>query len=87
VRDPEAAGPGGFVTGWLRPLHSGDGLGLVWRILVFLSGFLPALFAITGVSMWLLKRRNRRQAAQWVTAALAAAAAVTPQTPDARAAE
>ena len=30
---------------------------------MFLSGLLPTLFAITGFSMWMLKRRSRRTAA------------------------
>jgi hypothetical protein len=45
---------------WLRVLHYGRGLGEVWRILVFFSGFLPLLFAITGFRMWQLKRAQRR---------------------------
>jgi uncharacterized iron-regulated membrane protein len=36
-------------------------LGHIWRALVFLSGLLPLLFAITGVSMWWLKRARRRE--------------------------
>jgi len=46
---------------WLRVLHYGNGLGVVWRALVFFAGFLPLLFAITGVRMWWLKRAQRRQ--------------------------
>jgi uncharacterized iron-regulated membrane protein len=45
---------------WLRVMHYGQGLGEVWRALAFFSGFLPLLFAITGVSMWWLKRTQRR---------------------------
>jgi hypothetical protein len=43
----------------MRPLHSGDGFGAAWRLLVFVSGLLPPLFAISGVAMWVLKRRRR----------------------------
>ena len=53
VRDPSA----NFMA-WQRPLHQGL-LGPVWRFLVFLSGFLPAVFVFTGAAMWLKKRRNR----------------------------
>jgi uncharacterized iron-regulated membrane protein len=60
VRDPGRFGAGDTLLAWLRPLHFGRGLGLVWRTLVFLSGFLPALFVVTGISMWLIKRRGRR---------------------------
>jgi len=44
---------------WQRQFHAGNGLGWWWWTLVFISGFLPLLFVITGISMWLLKRRNR----------------------------
>jgi uncharacterized iron-regulated membrane protein len=59
VRDPKDFSAGEAVMTWQRPLHAGRGLGSVWRILVFLSGFLPLLFAITGISFWWLKRRAR----------------------------
>lgn len=59
VRDPGRFGVGETLLAWLRPLHFGQGLGSVWRGLVFVSGFLPALFAVTGISMWLIKRRRR----------------------------
>ena len=47
---------------WQRLLHSGLGLGILYKILVFFSGFLPLLFAITGIRMWWLKRRQRQGA-------------------------
>jgi uncharacterized iron-regulated membrane protein len=59
VRDPEDFSAGEAVMTWQRPLHAGRGLGWTWRILVFLSGFLPLLFVITGISFWWLKRRTR----------------------------
>ncbi len=40
-------------------LHFGQGLGWVWRILVCVSGLLPAIFAFTGVAMWLITRGAR----------------------------
>lgn len=54
----ELRDPSGNVMAWQRPVHQGL-LGPVWRFLVFLSGFLPALFVVTGVCMWLKKRQNR----------------------------
>jgi uncharacterized iron-regulated membrane protein len=39
-------------------LHSGHGFGPVWKILVFLCGLLPTLFAATGIAMWLKRRRS-----------------------------
>jgi uncharacterized iron-regulated membrane protein len=47
-----------FLT-WQRQLHAGNGLGWWWWGLVFLSGFLPLLFVVTGVTMWWMKRKNR----------------------------
>lgn len=49
------------VLAWQRPVHFGQGLGWVWRILVCLSGLLPAIFAVTGIAMWLIRRRARRR--------------------------
>ncbi len=54
----EIRDPSGSFMAWQRPLHQGM-LGPVWRFLVFLSGFLPAIFVVTGVTMWLKKRQTR----------------------------
>jgi uncharacterized iron-regulated membrane protein len=62
LRDPRSFTAGETVMAWQHALHAGDGLGWVWKILVFLSGLMPTLFGITGVSMWWLKRRARRVA-------------------------
>ena len=43
------------------PLHSGRILGLPGRILISLSGLAIALLSVTGVLIWLRKRRARRQ--------------------------
>ena len=53
-RDPSA----NFLA-WQRPVHQGIGLGPLWRALVFLSGFVPSLFVVTGVIMWAKKRKRR----------------------------
>jgi uncharacterized iron-regulated membrane protein len=42
---------------WQHGLHEARGLGPGWRILVFLSGFLPLIFTVTGLRIWWLKRR------------------------------
>lgn len=62
INDPRAYDTTQTLQAWQRPLHSGLGWGPVWQALVFVSGFLPLLFSITGVYMWLLKRRARKQA-------------------------
>jgi uncharacterized iron-regulated membrane protein len=62
VRDPDAYGSNSKFLAWQRPLHSGSGIGMGWWILVFISGLLPPLFAVTGVTMWWLRRRGKRVA-------------------------
>ncbi|MGE0253430.1 MAG: PepSY-associated TM helix domain-containing protein [Alphaproteobacteria bacterium] len=62
IRDPRDYTAGETVLAWQHALHAGSGLGWGWKIAVFLSGLLPALFAVTGIWMWLLKRRARRNA-------------------------
>jgi uncharacterized iron-regulated membrane protein len=61
VLDPRQFSTGERILAWQHALHAGEALGWVWKILVFLSGFLPLLFVVTGVSMWWIKR-NRREA-------------------------
>ncbi|HYM17614.1 MAG TPA: PepSY-associated TM helix domain-containing protein [Micropepsaceae bacterium] len=45
------------VLNWQHLLHFGVGLGPVWMMLVFFSGLLPLLFAITGLTVWWKRRR------------------------------
>jgi uncharacterized iron-regulated membrane protein len=52
--DPRRFPPAQTVLAWQQALHFGEGLGWVWRILVCLSGLLPAIFAFTGLAMWLI---------------------------------
>lgn len=61
IRDPRLYPANEAFQAWQRPLHMGLGLGPIWQFLVFLSGFLPLLFSITGVAMWWIKRRNRKR--------------------------
>jgi uncharacterized iron-regulated membrane protein len=62
--DPRRFAPAQTVLAWLPALHFGEGLGWVWRILVCVSGLLPAIFAFTGLAMWLITRGARRRAAR-----------------------
>lgn len=62
VRDPKNFTLAETVMAWQHALHEGTGLGPVWKLLVFGSGFLPLLFVVTGVTMWLKKRATRRAA-------------------------
>lgn len=60
VVDPRQDPMGTRVLDWMKALHFGLGLGVVWKVLVFLSGFLPLLFAITGLRMWQIRRAQKR---------------------------
>ncbi|MGE0259572.1 MAG: PepSY-associated TM helix domain-containing protein, partial [Alphaproteobacteria bacterium] len=63
VFDPRDFTAGETILAWQHALHAGEGLGPVWKMLVFLSGLLPLLFTITGILMWLLRRRRRKMPA------------------------
>ena len=63
LRDPRDYTVGETILAWQHALHAGAGLGWGWKMLVFVSGLLPALFFATGMTMWWLKRRNRRRSA------------------------
>jgi len=62
VRDPRSYSAGDTFAVYQRPLHYGLGWGPIWQFLVFLSGLLPLLFSITGITMWWMKRQRRRKA-------------------------
>lgn len=36
----------------MRRIHDGTDMGLVWQVIIFLGGLLPAALAVTGVTMW-----------------------------------
>jgi uncharacterized iron-regulated membrane protein len=55
--DPRGFSAGERLLAAQHAMHAGQGFGPVWKILVFLSGLLPALFAATGIAMWLRRRR------------------------------
>ena len=61
IDDPRVYALGERVVHWQRWLHSGLGLGIIWRVVVFISGFLPLFLAITGIWMWLLKRSQNQK--------------------------
>jgi uncharacterized iron-regulated membrane protein len=51
---------GDRAASWIRWIHEGSHSGLVWSVIVFLTGVFPTIFAITGVIMWLRKRAGRK---------------------------
>jgi uncharacterized iron-regulated membrane protein len=59
VQDPRGYGPGEMAWRWGRDLHAGAGLGPVWRALTVAAGLALPVFSVTGLAMWLLRRRNR----------------------------
>lgn len=74
VFDPRTMTTGERIVAWQRALHYGIGLGGGYKFLVFVSGVIIPVFAITGFLMWWIKRRNRR-AGERAKAAIQAAAA------------
>jgi uncharacterized iron-regulated membrane protein len=74
LRDPRRYTFAETLMAWQRPVHYGEGLGWVWKILTFISGLLPLLFVITGFVLWWSKRRNRRLMVSRAVAATRASA-------------
>src|SRR5262245_4253479 len=73
VFDPRTMSTGERIIAWQRALHYGIGLGGGYKFLVFASGVIIPVFAVTGFLMWWIKRRNRR-AGERAKAAIQAAA-------------
>jgi uncharacterized iron-regulated membrane protein len=61
VRDPQDAPAGDTVLNWLYPLHTGEWFGLPGRIFISMFGFAPLAFALTGMLIWLKRRRGHRR--------------------------
>jgi uncharacterized iron-regulated membrane protein len=62
VDDPRDHGLVEQVVNFQNALHYGAAYGIVWKIVVFVSGFLPLFFAVTGLSIWWVRRRVTRRA-------------------------
>ncbi|MET0294371.1 MAG: PepSY-associated TM helix domain-containing protein [Phenylobacterium sp.] len=60
-------GPGGGEGGpdplsrWMRKIHDGADMGLVWQTIIFLGGVAPAVLGITGLVMWIRRTTRRRR--------------------------
>ena len=48
---------------WIRRLHEGSHSGVIWRIIVLLTGIFPTVLGVTGIIVWLRRRRLRRRIA------------------------
>lgn len=45
----------------MERIHDGSDMPLWWQIVMFISGILPAILAVTGILMWLRMRRRRER--------------------------
>jgi uncharacterized iron-regulated membrane protein len=61
LRDPRDYAFAERIVASMHAIHDGSGLGVWWRALVFFSGLLPAIFAVSGILMWVGKYRTRRK--------------------------
>ena len=82
VFDPQSYSTGEAIIAWQRGLHYGIGLGRIYKFLVFVSGVVIPIFAVTGFLMWWIKRRNRRAGEAAKQAILRAASASPTQAAD-----
>lgn len=62
-QDIRGAGLGSKVVDSYRRLHFGDFGGLASRILWSVAGLMPLVLAITGVTLWSLRRNKKKRAA------------------------
>ncbi len=53
--DPQTMSTGERIITWQRALHYGIGLGGGYKFLVFVSGVIIPVFAVTGFLMWWLQ--------------------------------
>lgn len=58
IKNPENYNTAEKIIAWMHPLHEGAGLGIIWKILVFITGLSLLLFTITGITMWFKKSKK-----------------------------
>lgn len=63
VTPPRAPQPETFAR-TMRRWHDGTGMGIVWQVIIFIGGIIPALLAVTGIIMWLRTRGWRKDLAR-----------------------
>ncbi|MEA2739978.1 MAG: hypothetical protein QOH05_3285 [Acetobacteraceae bacterium] len=63
MQDPATTPAGASVLNWLRAVHQGGAAGPAGRVLLCLFGLAMPLFPVTGIAMWVLRRRRRGRAA------------------------
>lgn len=42
----------GGVARLMRRVHDGTDMGIVWQVIIFIGGIIPAVLAVTGIIMW-----------------------------------
>lgn len=57
IHDARRASAGSTLNNWLHPLHDGSAGGLLGRLLVVLTGFIPAVLFVTGWRRWRGRQR------------------------------
>ncbi len=55
IKNPDFYNVAEKIIAWQHALHAGEGLGIIWAIIIFLMGLSPILFTITGLKMWMKK--------------------------------
>jgi uncharacterized iron-regulated membrane protein len=45
---------------WMRRIHDGGEMGMLWQSIIFLAGVAPAALGVTGLVMWLRRRARQR---------------------------
>jgi uncharacterized iron-regulated membrane protein len=58
VRDISVLPPAAAALEWFLPLHAGEALGPLGRMVTFLIGLMPALLFLTGFRLWMIRRRK-----------------------------
>lgn len=56
---PSGQAPGNTITNWILALHLAAIWGLPFKIFVCAMGVVVAMLSVTGVYLWLKKRRSR----------------------------
>ncbi len=60
VQDSDTRSAGDVFVEWLYPLHSGEAFGFIGQIIILISGLVPLVLYVTGVSRWLQKRNAKK---------------------------
>lgn len=68
VRNPNDATFADSFVAWQFPLHSGEAFGLPGRLMVFVSGLVPAILYATGLVLWWRRKSPRRSSNRRKTA-------------------